>query len=427
MQSRLSYVSVAALIGMMAASAAGASQAQDATAKASTPDTGTTVNELVVTARRLNEARASIQPQIGASVYTIDEKAIQAMPGGDNVQLNQVVLQSPGVAQDSYGQLHVRGEHNGLQFRINGVILPEGLSVFGQALSPRLAEKVELITGALPAEYGLRTAGIIDVTTKNGIFANAGQVSLYGGSHAEIEPSLEYGGHSGNLNYFVSASYLRNDLGIESPDGRSTPLHDHTDQVQAFAYLEDIVDSVSKISVVLGASNQRFQIPNQAGQTAGLMYGSNGDQPLMVNGQVHFQSETLNESQKEATYFGTASYLRTTDRFTGQFSLFARFSSLMFVPDPLGDLLFTGLSESAYKKDVAGGVQAEGVYRLTPAHTLRGAPSWRSTDRPAPPLPSSSPWTRSETRPAIDRPPSSIMAGGPRRPTAPIYRTSGNF
>ena len=82
--------------------------------------------------RRCSLKRAAIQPSLGASVYTIDSKAIAALPGGDNLQLNQVVLQSPGVAQDSFGQLHVRGEHNGLQFRLNGVILPEGLSVFSQ-------------------------------------------------------------------------------------------------------------------------------------------------------------------------------------------------------------------------------------------------------------------------------------------------------
>lgn len=66
-------------------------------------DSSPKVAEIVVTAQRLNEARASIQPQLGASVYTIDAKAIEAMPGGDDVALNQVVLQSPGVAQDSFG------------------------------------------------------------------------------------------------------------------------------------------------------------------------------------------------------------------------------------------------------------------------------------------------------------------------------------
>ena len=328
--------------------------------------------EIVVTARRLNAARAAIQPQLGASVYTVDKAAIAAMPGGDNLALNQVVLQSPGVAQDSFGQLHVRGEHNGLQFRLNGVILPEGLSVFSQALSPRLADKVALITGALPAQYGLRTAGIIDITTRNGVYQNGGEVSVYGGSHGQIEPSVSYGGSSGPLNFFVSGSYEHSGLGIESPDGQPTPAHDRTDQFQGFAYLEDIVDPSSRVSLILGASNERFQIPNQPGLTPSLMFGPNGDQPLVVNGQTTFPSLALNESQKEATYYGVASYLHTTDAFTGQVSLFARYSALNFIPDSLGDLLFNGVSQTAQKHDTAGGIQAEGVYHLNEAHTVRG-------------------------------------------------------
>ena len=322
--------------------------------------------------RRLSEARATIQPQIGASTYTIDSKAIQALPGGDNVSMNQVVLQAPGVAQDSYGQLHIRGEHNGLQFRLNGVILPEGLSVFSQALSPRLADKVQLITGALPAEYGLRTAGIVDITTKS-IFDNSGQVSVYGGSHGQVQPSLDYGGNSGNLNYFVSLGYQHGDLGIESPDGRSNPLHDHTDQFQGFGYVEDIIDPESRVSLIAGSSIQRFQIPDLSGQVnGGLMYGPNGDQPLTVEGQTDYPSDRLNENQREVTHYLISSYLHTTDRFTGQVSLFARYSTLSFSPDVLGDLLYNGVAQTAEKSDTAGGLQAEGVYHLTQAHTLRG-------------------------------------------------------
>ncbi len=280
--------------------------------------------------------------------------------------MNQVVLQMPGVAQDSYSQLHIRGEHNGLQYRLNGVILPEGLSVFSQALNPRLAGGVELITGALPAEYGLRTAGIIDITTKSGAYANGGEVSVYGGSHNDFEPSIEYGGSSGNLNYFVSGSFLANDLGIESPDGRSDPLHDFTQQYQGFAYLEDVIDPNSRVSLILGASNQGFQIPNVSGEV-------NGGLGLTVNGQTDFPSDNLNEKQHESTYYAVASYLHTTDRFTFQVSLFGRYSTLKFTPDPsLGDILYDGISQLADKTDVAGGVQAEGAYDLNDQHTLRG-------------------------------------------------------
>ena len=95
---------------------------------------------VVVTAQHLNEERSHIQTQLGASTYTIDSAAIDAAPGGENVLMNQVMLQVPDAAQDSFGQLHIRGDHNGLQFRLNGIILPDGISVFGQTLPPRLIQ-----------------------------------------------------------------------------------------------------------------------------------------------------------------------------------------------------------------------------------------------------------------------------------------------
>ena len=220
---------------------------------------------VTVTAQKLAAARNGIQTQTGASTYTITAKDIQNQPGGDNAQLNSVVLQMPGVAQDSFGQLHIRGEHNGLQYRLNGIILPEGISVFGQTLDPRLAESVRLITGALPAEYGLRTAGIVDIQTKSGVFEDGGAISMYGGSHSTLSPSFAYGGSSGHFNYFVSGDYTTNTLGIESPDGSSNPRHDRTQQYHGFAYLQDILDHNSSVSAVLGTSNAIFQIPNRVG------------------------------------------------------------------------------------------------------------------------------------------------------------------
>jgi outer membrane receptor protein involved in Fe transport len=320
------------------------------------------VSEVVVTAQRLNFARDSIEPQTGASTYSFTNQAIEALPGGDNLQLSQVILQAPGVAQDSYGQLHIRGDHNNIQYRLNGVILPEGLSVFGQALNPRLVDQVELVTGALPAQYGLRTAGIIDIHTKSGI-ENGGEVSLYGGSHNTYQPSIEYGAHSGNLSMFVSGDYLRSALGVESPDGRSTPLHDQTEQFHGFGYFEDIIDPSNKLSAIVGASSEHFQIPDLSGQQPGL--------GLTVGGQSNFASELLNEQQRESTEYGVLSFLHTAEKWTTQVSLFARYSALDFAPDAVGDLLYNGISQTAAKRDAAGGLQAEGVYNMTSAHTLR--------------------------------------------------------
>ncbi|HMH75157.1 MAG TPA: carboxypeptidase regulatory-like domain-containing protein, partial [Candidatus Udaeobacter sp.] len=193
--------------------------------------------DLAVAAKRLEEARISIQPRIGASTYEFNRQAIESLPQGDNAPLTQVILQAPGVTQDSTGGgfLHVRNEHANVQYRINGVALPDGVSFFGQGggLSPRLASSIELITGALPAEFGLRTAGIVDVNTKSGAFDPGGYVGIYGGSHSWIQPSAEYRGSLGRFNYYLSGDFLHNNIGI-TPATPDTPIHDSTKQGHGF-------------------------------------------------------------------------------------------------------------------------------------------------------------------------------------------------
>jgi outer membrane receptor protein involved in Fe transport len=319
-------------------------------------------SEIVVTAQRLDAARSAVEPALGATSYSMPEAFINNLPSGANAELNQVILQAPGVAQDSFGQLHIRGDHGNIQYRLNNVILPEGLQVFGQSLSPRLAANVDLITGALPAQYGIRDAGIVNITTKSG-FQNGGEVGVYGGSHGMIEPSIEYGGSSGATSGFFSGSYTGTGVGIESPDGRANPLHDHSEQYQAFGYLDHILDDTSRISLIAGTSQDRFQIPNVSGLQPGLGFSQNG--------VTSFPSAQLNENQQEGTTYAIVSYQKTTDKFTGQASVFARYSELRYTPDVTGELLFNGIAQAADKTDTAFGVQLEGVYTLNDKHTIR--------------------------------------------------------
>ena len=130
--------------------------------------------DVAVIAKRLNEARNELSPQTGVSAYTIDSTAIKDLPQGGNTPFNQILLQAPGVAQDSAasGNLHIRGEHANLQYRLNGILLPEGISGFGGVLDAHIVDRMQLLTGTLPAQYGYRTAGIVDIQTKSGAFEN---------------------------------------------------------------------------------------------------------------------------------------------------------------------------------------------------------------------------------------------------------------
>src|SRR5258705_13860379 len=318
---------------------------------------------LAVAATRLDKARNSLSPDTGGSKYTFSEKAIQQLPQGENTALNQVLLQAPGVAQDSFGQLHVRGDHANLQFRINGVQLPEGIQLFGQTLETRLAHSVALITGALPAQYGFRTAGIIDIQTKTGTLDPGGAVSMYGGSHDWVQPSFEWSGRVGQLDYFITGEYLRNGIGIENPTNSYHPLHDETNQYRGFAYLSGIIDPTARVTGVFGTSRGQFQIPNTPGLSPGL--------GLVANGITDFNSAALNENQRQITHYSIVALQEKLGPLDLQISAFQRYSSLYFSPDLLGELLFNGIAQNAYRRSIATGSQADGSYRVNAEHTVR--------------------------------------------------------
>jgi len=128
------------------------------------------IPKLEVTAARLKEARIALSPKIGTTVYTLDQQLVAEYGMGENTPMNEVLLRFPGIAQDSKasGSIHVRDEHANVQYRINGIQLPEGISGFGQSVDSRFVDRIDFVTGAVPAQYGLRTAGIVDIETKDG-------------------------------------------------------------------------------------------------------------------------------------------------------------------------------------------------------------------------------------------------------------------
>ncbi len=314
-----------------------------------------------------DDARTRLLTPVGANPYVLDRSAIQALPQGTETPLDKVLLQAPGVTQDSAagGALHVRNEHANLQYRINGIMLPDGVGAFGQLLDTGIVGSLALITGALPAQYGLRTAGVLDIQTKADAFNNSGSVSLYGGSHATVTPSFEYGGIAGQMQYFISGRYFGSDLGLENPTASRSAIHDHTDQGKGFAYLSTRIDETSRLVFIGGTSTSTYQIPNNPGQPTGT--SANGIP--FVN--ASFDSALLKRRQTENNQFGVLAYQKSAEGLDLQLAYFTRYSTLHFMPDALGDLAFNGVASDVYRRSVTNGIQADASYRLTDSHTLR--------------------------------------------------------
>ena len=321
----------------------------------------------VVVSTTLDTARNNIVPSLGASTFQISSAQIDLLPLGANAAFNQIILQAPGVAQDSAanGDLHVRGEHANLQYRINDVLLPEGITGFGLELDPRFVESMQLITGSLPAQYGFRTAGVVDIHTKGGAFANGGETDVFGGSFDTLKTSFESSGTAGNSGYFVDGSFDHNGIGIENPTASATPIHDATDQFKTFAYLSHILDATSRISFMGSASYSSFQVPN----TPGLPPGTAPDGNPWLPGT--FNSAGLNEHQNEQNYFGILAYQKSTDALNFQLAGYGRYSSVHFLPDPAGDLFFNGVASDVDRQIYSGGLQADVSYSAGGTHTVR--------------------------------------------------------
>jgi outer membrane receptor protein involved in Fe transport len=354
----------AATFAVFASSPALAQQPPATPAVPDQPATAAPANKsnIVITGRRLDVARDSITPSLGASQYTFDKEALEKQPGGTNLTLNKSLLQAPGVVQDSYGVIHVRNEHANLQYRLNGVIVPESISGFGTTFDPRIASSIQLITGTLPAQYGYRTSGVINFKTQSGLLGNGGEVGVYGGSFGWLEPSAMIQGSSGNFSYFLSGSYFRNDLGIENPLPTRRAIHDRTTQYRPFAYVSDILSDTSRIAIFGGSFIGRFQIPD--------VTGVGGD--FTVNGRSSYDAAKLDQNQREITHYGVVAYQYAGNTLNFQVAPFIRYSQTLFTPDPnQGDIIFNGFADRARLSSLAAGIQADASKQIGSAHTLR--------------------------------------------------------
>jgi outer membrane receptor protein involved in Fe transport len=353
--------------------------------------------QLAAKGEHFDQARSNIFTTIGTASDTISHDTIQDLPQGPNATVEQVLLQAPGVSQDSAasGALHVRNDHANVQYRINGILLPDGVTGFGSIFDTSFIGSIALVTGALPAEYGLRTVGLVDITTRTDLFNNSGSVGVYGGSHGTVAPSIEYGGTFGStcpastttatpgyvkatpsssvvdcfagVQYYFTGRYLQNTVGIENPTPAYNAIHDFTQQERGFAYLSAFIDPTTRVSLIAGTANNDFQIPDVPGKPI----GQSAVPVTNAFGATSFNSALLNERQSEFTQFGVLTVQKSYEGFDGQLSYFTRYNNLQFTPDPIGDLLINGIASTVTRNTYTNGVQGDASYQLNSAHTLR--------------------------------------------------------
>lgn len=321
----------------------------------------TELPETVVTARAAAAARQAILTRLGARDYEVSRRTIEALPGGGDQPLNQVLLQTPGVVQDSFGDIHVRGEHRNLQYRINGIALPESIEGFGQVFDVRAFSSVGLLTGALPAQFGFRTNAVVNLETRSGILDPGGSIGLYGGSRGLLQPHASWAGVVQGWDISATGNFLTSRQGIENPTSSREAHHDATQQLHGLVSAARQLDDSTRLTLIGGTALNRFQIPTNPGQMP----------HYTANGSSDFDSSNLRARQWERSWFGVAAVQKSWADLDLQVAPFLRSNSVHYLPSTQGELVFNGIAADVRRASLATGVQTDAAWRLAPDHTLR--------------------------------------------------------
>jgi outer membrane receptor protein involved in Fe transport len=304
----------------------------------------------------------------GTNKYTLTAKDINNLPLGEATPLNQVMLQMPGVALDQNQEIHIRGEHLGIQYQMNGIMLPLDMNTdptFTQLLNAWFVKSVSLIDGVLPAEYGYRTSGVIDIHTKDGCEGSHNDFTVGGGQRDTTQATFQLGGCDGGFSYYLTGSFLQSNLGFSNAIGAPDPIHDAVTQGQGFAYLTYTMDSGTRLSLISGMTLAFNQFPNVPNEPP--LYQLDNINP------ASYPSSAINSGLNQQDYYGVLAINGALSPSADyQLAYSAHYNSQTFYPDPIGDLIYQGVSSNVFTSDLSNTLQGDLTFRFGSAHTLRG-------------------------------------------------------
>jgi outer membrane cobalamin receptor len=260
-----------------------------------------TLQETVtVVAPQREAARPAIVP---ASASHLEREDIQALPRGDSASVNEILATQPGFVYDALGQIYVRGNHANVQYQLDGVPLPDSVSgLFGEFLSPRLVENMEILTGGLPAEYGQRLSAVVNLNSRRPSPDGEGQAELRYGSFNTWTPSAFYGQKLGKVSFLTGGSFNWTDRGLDPPNP-DVLVNDQSKQGRFFGKVDLDLGEHDHFTALVSYSHNFFEIPVDPtlipGNTTPDKYG-NPPPP-------YFPPDTR-QTETENDLFGIASY-----------------------------------------------------------------------------------------------------------------------
>jgi outer membrane receptor protein involved in Fe transport len=211
-------------------------------------------------AAMLEPDRTSSDTDIG---QTILERPVGAAPSR---AIESIVASTPGFVTDDNGRMHPRGSESQVQYVVDGVPITDNLSaIFSTSLDARTLRTVEVLTGGIPAEFGDKLAGVINVNTRSGLEGpTQGGISFSGGSFSTGETAVDFSTHTKKLGFLTNLSASTSQRYLDPPTLDN--FHNFGRTGKGFFRLDYQFDANNSLRGVFNVGGSNFQVPNRFDQ-----------------------------------------------------------------------------------------------------------------------------------------------------------------
>lgn len=217
-----------------------------------------------------SNAAAVIENDPSAHV-DVDRSLINRLPAGDpGSGLSTIVtLSAGGVAADSNGGFHPLGDHFESNMSLDGQPIADQQSkIFSTQLPVNAIQSIEVITGAVPPEFGDKTSLVVNAISRSGLNENKPTGSInasygkFGTTHEDA--SIAYG--TKKVGNFAAFNFERSRRFLDAPE--FTVLNDRGTTINLFDRIDYSPSAKNIFHLNVFLARNDFQTPNTFDQQA---------------------------------------------------------------------------------------------------------------------------------------------------------------
>jgi outer membrane receptor protein involved in Fe transport len=196
--------------------------------------------------------------------------------------IESIVASTPGFVTDDNGRMHPRGSESQVQYVVDGIPITDNMSaIFSTSIDARTLRNVEVLTGGIPAEFGDKLAGVINLNTRSGLEGpTQGGISFSGGSFSTGEVGVDFSTHTKKFGFLTNLSASTSQRYLDPPTLDN--FHNFGRTGKGFFRLDYQFNQKDSLRGTFTFGGSNFQVPNRLIQE---IAGQDQKQQLRDNSQ----------------------------------------------------------------------------------------------------------------------------------------------